>query len=380
VSIPERALGEVLSLDLDEVPVDPEDTYRISGVYGFGRGLFARGAIQGNETSYAKLNRLHTGMLVMSRLKAFEGALSVIPSSFDGWYLSQEFPTFKVDESNLSIRYLANLCAWPEFWGRLSAESKGLGARKERVSADRLLSIKVPLPDLPEQRRIAARLDSAKAASSEIRQLMIQAGRLRSGILESVFQALDGCASRRLGDVLELDRVPIQVEPDGEYVQIGIRSFGKGIFLRDRLTGNELSKLKYFEVHPGRLVVSNIMAWEGAIAVSKDEHDGCVGSHRFLSYAAVGDVDVHYLNYYFQTRFGRENIRGTSTGTVLRNQTLSIKDFGTLAIPLPSLEKQKLVVRQLDSVMSAATLARRQDCLLLSCEKALVNAAFNGAL
>ena len=35
-----------------------------------------------------------------------------------------------------------------------------VGARKVRVSAERLLAIKVPLPDLDEQRRIAARLDS----------------------------------------------------------------------------------------------------------------------------------------------------------------------------------------------------------------------------
>lgn len=58
------------------------------GVYGFGRGLFERGPIDGGETSYKSLNRLHANMFVVSRLKAFEGALTIVPDGFNGWFLS----------------------------------------------------------------------------------------------------------------------------------------------------------------------------------------------------------------------------------------------------------------------------------------------------
>ena len=58
--------------------------YARAGVLGFGRGLFAHGPMRGSETKYAKLRRIHTGQLVMSRLKAFEGAVAVAPSAFDG--------------------------------------------------------------------------------------------------------------------------------------------------------------------------------------------------------------------------------------------------------------------------------------------------------
>ena len=86
--LPERPLGDVLQLAPAEVPVEADGTYPIAGVYSFGRGLFQRGPISGSETSYARLNRLAPGRLVMSRLKAFEGALTVIPAEFDGWFLS----------------------------------------------------------------------------------------------------------------------------------------------------------------------------------------------------------------------------------------------------------------------------------------------------
>ncbi|MDA0637302.1 restriction endonuclease subunit S [Nonomuraea sp. MCN248] len=155
-----------------------------------------------------------------------------------------------------------------------------------------------------------------------------------------------------LGSVLKLERVPLEVDADLEYVPIGIRSFGKGIFHRVPTKGEELSKLRYFHLKPGRLIVSNIMAWEGAIAVSGNGEAGCVASSRFLSYAPTGDVDLSYLNYFFQSEAGRSLIRGTSTGTVLRNQTLSIKDFEALEVPLPSLDEQRRIAARLDYYFS----------------------------
>ncbi|TFV32009.1 hypothetical protein E4K10_13570 [Streptomyces sp. T1317-0309] len=66
--------------------------------------------------------------------------------------------------------------------------------------------------------------------------------------------------------MLEFERIPVEIEPDLKYIQIGIRSFGRGIFHRDATLGSDLGRLRYFEIRPERLVFSNIMAWEGAIA------------------------------------------------------------------------------------------------------------------
>jgi hypothetical protein len=104
---------------------------------------------------------------------------------------------------------------------------------------------------------------------------------------------------------------------------------------------------------PGRLIVSNIMAWEGAIAVSGDSEKECVGSNRFLSYAPVGNIDLSYINYFFQSEMGRSLVRGTSTGTVLRNQTLSIKDFESIEVPLPSLQEQRNIAVRLESILQS---------------------------
>ena len=160
--VAERPLSDVMDIDLDLVDVDPQMLYNVAGVYGFGRGVFARAPISGSETSYRQLNRLHADRLVMSRLKAFQGAVSVVPEQFDGWYLSPEFPTFRCREGALDPGYLGVLCRWPEFWSRLSQASAGIGARRERVHPEALGAISIPVPPIDEQRRIASRLGTIK--------------------------------------------------------------------------------------------------------------------------------------------------------------------------------------------------------------------------
>lgn len=166
----------------------------------------------------------------------------------------------------------------------------------------------------------------------------------------------------RLGDVLQLERIAVEVGPDAEYRQIGIRSFGNGIFHRDPCLGSELSKLKYFEVKPDRLVVSNIMAWEGAIAVSAEREEGFVGSARFLSYRPIGKVDLRYLNYFFQSDAGKVLIKSVSTGTVTRNQTVSPKNFENAKVPLPDPAEQRRVAEKLDAaVVRMGQVARMKE-------------------
>lgn len=164
----QRRLGDVLLLDLDPVDVNPDAEYPLAGVYSFGRGLFARGPLAGSETSYGSLNRLHARQLVVSRLKAFEGALAVVPEEFEGWHLSHEFPTFRCAEGELHPGYLAHLCRWPALWSMLARTSRGIGARRERVHVEQLLDLSVPVPPIEEQRRVAAHLDRTRTRSDRL--------------------------------------------------------------------------------------------------------------------------------------------------------------------------------------------------------------------
>lgn len=161
-----------------------------------------------------------------------------------------------------------------------------------------------------------------------------------------------------VGEVLKLDRKPIDPDPTREYVSIGIRSFGKGIFHYPPTPGNKLGRLRFFEMQPDRLVISNIKGWEGAIAVSSEDERDCVASNRFLSYAPIDErIDVRWARWYFLSEPGLEQIRRTSPGSADRNRTLAIDRFEALKIPVPEILDQQRQVEYLNAAAGWAEAA-----------------------
>ncbi|MBL1084207.1 hypothetical protein JK359_19925 [Streptomyces actinomycinicus] len=343
-----RTLGEALRPSIDAVSVSPDEKYDIAGVYGFGRGLFTREPIKGSDTSYPKLHRLHSGNVVLSRLKAFEGAIGLVPPSLDGWFLSPEFPTFSIDYDVAHPGYLQHLFRWPAFWELLRGKSRGVGARRERVGAQHMLSLKVPLPDVSLQQEICARLDRLH----EARGYSVDRTEQAKSSVEGLHDALCRVEATpvRVGSVIELARTPVSIEPNQTYSQIGVYSFGKGLIRREPQLGATLSKLKYYQIPANALVLSNIQAWEKAIALSDDSDTARIASQRFLPYLPVDpqEVDTNYLRYYFLSEAGHPLILKSSPGTTARNRTLGRKAFENLVIPLPDIDRQRHIASLLD--------------------------------
>jgi type I restriction enzyme, S subunit len=381
MTLPLAPLGKALRLSNKYVEVEPDGVYPITGIYSFGRGLIRRPAIVGDETSYRYLSLLRQGQLVISKLNAWEGALSVVPADFSHSYVSPEYPVFDIDPTVADQRYIAYLVSWPELWKKLTP--RGSMVRRKRTHPELLLRLEVPFPDIDEQRRIGAKLDSSFSCLSNVDKLRVHASRLRGALIEALIETAaqhPSCKPVPLADILRLERIPVDVDPTRKYIQIGIKSFGRGIFHREPVLGGDLSKLRYFEVHPRRLIVSNIMAWEGAIAVSTDRDAECVASHRFLSYAPVGDVDLSFLNSFFRSREGRRLIKKSSTGTVMRNQTLSIDDFEALHVPLPDVAAQRTISKAVAWCDKTTLLAEEQAEILPALRHSVLNAAFSGQI
>lgn len=154
-----------------------------------------------------------------------------------------------------------------------------------------------------------------------------------------------------VGEVLELRRRRVDVEPTETYREIGIRSFGRGIFHKPPVTGSELGNKRVFEIEPGDLVLSNVFAWEGAVAMAGNDESGRIGSHRFLTYVPrEGGVSVPYLRYFFMSEVGRNLLAAASPGSAGRNRTLSIDRFEALQVPLPGMDEQQRIAERFDRI------------------------------
>ncbi len=154
-------------------------------------------------------------------------------------------------------------------------------------------------------------------------------------------------ARRPLGEAAPLVRRRVDPGPNTNYTEIGVRSYGRGLFLKPPVTGPELGAKRVFRVSAGDLVVRNVFAWEGAIAVAGAAHAGKIGSHRFMTMVPAADMSARFLQQYLLTEEGLAQVRAASPGSAGRNRTLSLSGLSQLSVPAPSLPQQLQVVQTL---------------------------------
>lgn len=151
-----------------------------------------------------------------------------------------------------------------------------------------------------------------------------------------------------LSAVAPLVRREIAIEPNATYTELGVRSFNKGTFHRRTVTGAEFTWQGLYRITKDDLVFSNIMAWEGAVAMAKPEDDGYIGNHRMLTSACDRTrVDPAYLAHYFTTSEGMAKLVAASTGTVARNRTLTATALGKIEVPVPPVAVQERLVEHM---------------------------------
>jgi len=383
-----RPLGDLLSLCLDVVDIVPTDHYRIAGVYSFGRGLFERGPISGAETSYRTLHRLHAGQLVVSRLKAFEGALAVVPAAMEGWFLSPEFPTFECIEGALEPGFLTHFCRWPEFWSMLAATSKGIGARRERVHAADLLQISIRIPGPDKQRSVAERLDRITESTERLVLLDDLSDKLSKALAVSVAARpdLDVAARIRkgwrrvaLGEVMTPADDVVSVESDKSYPNAGIYSYGRGLFPKPNIEGARTSAKTLNRIHAGQFIYSRLFAFEGAYAFVDSTFDGAFVSNEFPSLDPDRDqLDARWLATYLRSPERWAELSGFSKGLGVRRQRIPVEALLAYEVWLPPVDQQAEIALRLDQLVEVQQSRTYASTRIRSLVPAALNQAFAG--
>ncbi len=341
-SFPLVPLGELLTHAPEPHTVEPDGEYPIAGIYGFGRGMIQRAAVAGREIAAAQLFRIRAGQFIYSRLKSFEGAYAIVSSEVDGYFVSNEFPTFDLQYEQLEPGFLGWYFRQDRVWQQLASDGKGIGARRERLHPRRLLDHAIPLPPIEQQRRIMAKLDGVALQLKTMRRTADTARAELNATMEAAFRKVIAGAPRvSIGDVAPILRRPVELESNGVYAELGVRSFGKGLFKKPDVNGGELTWQKLFRIHGGDIVFSNIKAWEGAFAVAKPEHHGKVGSHRYLTCVVdARKATPNFLWYFLQSDEGLAQVQAASPGSADRNRTLNQKKLAAIEAPLPSMDAQ----------------------------------------
>ena len=356
MSVGDRPLREVLTLDLDPVHVEATAGYPLAGVHSFGRGLFQKNDLRGSDTSYKKLHRLRRGHLVVSKMRAFTGGVAVVPPEFDGFHLSPAFLTFSCRDGKLDEEFLSHLCAWPDFWQRLASTSRGLGTPRGRVHPAGFLETRLPIPDIDIQRKVGQTLtlrrqqvealDARGKRATELSEAATVALACRRDLSKSEKMAR-GWTKVPLRLLMEQVTHPVSVDPTETYPNLGLYSFGRGVFRKEPIEGSRTSATTLNRVSAGQFIFSKRFASEGAFAHVPTEFDGFFVSGEFPTFQThAGELDARWLATYMRSESNWTELGTTSKDRSRRRQRVHVDSVLDFKIWKPPLAEQRQVWRK----------------------------------
>jgi type I restriction enzyme S subunit len=217
------------------------------------------------------------------------------------------------------------------------------GTSKVSINKDAMSKIEVPIPPISEQKKIVTTLENVKEKIQQVQSLRNEQEKdIKNFLYSKYLELIEGVEWKPMSEAAPINRSKVDVESESTYHELGIRSFGRGTFLKPSFLGKDLTWQEPYWMKKGDIVFSNIKAWEGAVAIVKEEDDGKVGSHRYITCEANSDLVIaEFVLYYLLLPEGIDKLNLASPGTADRNRTLNTKKLNSLLIPVPDIELQK---------------------------------------
>ena len=376
-------IDEILTQTKYLINTKPNETYKLLGLRLEGNGLFVREIKQGLEISAETLNKVKTGDFIYSRLFAWKGAFDYVRKEFNDCYVSGEFPTFEIDKSIVDIDYLFYYFNQKKVWNEVEQYCIGVTkASRNRFKEQFFLSLEIELPTLTEQKRIVGKMKSIEGKLEKLNELdKEQEKDIKNTIFSTYIDLIKDVEYKPMAEVAPIIRRPVKISPNEKYPELGIRCFGNGTFHKPSLSSIEVGTKKLFQIKTDDLLFSNVFAWEGGIAVAKEDDNDRYGSHRFISCNCdLNQVIPSFLNFHFLAPNGLEEINRCSPGGAGRNKTLGLKKLEAIKVPVPKIKKQEEFENLLKQFDKLKTQKEEQEKELSILIPSLLDKAFKGEL
>lgn len=371
-------IGSIATQQKRIAKVDAKSDYNLIGIRSNNEGVFFRETKSGNDIFSDNLLQVREGDFIYSRLSAPSGGFGVVTEEFDNCFVSNEFPVFEIDKNLSSSKFLFYHFSQKSVLHQL--QSKGTG--RTRFSETEFFNQEILLPPLKVQQKILSTLEKVKSRIEEINSLRTEQTKDINNLLFSKYTDLiENAEWLPMKEVAPIVRRPVILNDEALYPELGIRCFGKGTFHKPALTGTEVATKKIFQIKKGDLVFSNVFAWEGGIAVAKEEDNDRYGSHRFISCVADEEKALaEFLCYHFLSPKGLEDINACSPGGAGRNKTLGLDKLMKISVPIPSIELQREFVELLEKTNAIKEHHKQTEQELTELMPSLLDKAFKGEL
>lgn len=191
-------------------------------------------------------------------------------------------------------------------------------------------------------------------------------------------QYMDSYNSYQTVEFFDRHKQPVALANGQTYTEIGIRSWGKGIFHKSAKSVEDIGEKKVFWLDKNLFILNIVFAWEQAVAQTTEAEIGKIASHRFPMFRVKESRAVlSYLLYKFLTPRGKYLLELASPGGAGRNKTLGQKEFDRLKLFLPHVSEQQKIADFLTAVDSKINQLTEKHRLLKEYKKGVMQQLFS---
>jgi type I restriction enzyme S subunit len=394
-----RNLGELCEVFADgdwiETKDQSADGIRLIQTGNVGEGAFKDRAEKARYISEETFRRLRCteifkGDCLISRLPEPVGRSAILPDTGERMITSVDCTIVRFDQK---------LCL-PTFFSYYSQSTDYLttiakvctGTTRTRISRSNLALTPIPVPPLPEQRRIAAILDEAfeaiATAKANAEKNLQNAKDLFESHLKSVFtERGEGWVDRTLDKVCIVERGssprPIKnyftTAADGvNWIKIGDTEEGGKyvVSTAQKITLEGAKQSRY--VKEGDFILTNSMSL-GRPYIMKT--DGYIHDGWFVLRLREG-LDAEFFYYLLSSSYVQNQFHTLAAGSVVKNISGDLVKKAVL--PIPPLDQQYNLAMRFAEFSEESrrleSICREKQTVLDDLKKSLLHQAFSGAL
>jgi type I restriction enzyme S subunit len=318
---------------------------------------YARSHITEDAVKNSAVNKVAAGaVLLVTRTGVGKVAVAANELCF-----SQDITALLPDDSKLGANYLVHFLRTKKDYFLGLAR----GATIQGITRNVVSDLSIPLPPLPEQRRIAAILDQADALRAKRREALVQL----DSLTQSMFIEMFGDAESQdwsvgtIADIASTNRGSIRTGPFGsqllhsEFVDDGIAVLGIDNAVANEFRWGErryISEAKYrelkrYKVNPGDVLIT-IMGTCGRCAVVPDDVPLAINT-KHLCCITLNPLKCKpaFLHAYFLLHpMAKRYLNQTEKGAIMAGLNMGL--IKAMSIPIPPLTLQQTFATRIQSV------------------------------
>jgi len=308
---------------------------------------------------------VRSGDVIVSTVRPNLNGVARVPPEFDGATASTGFCVLRPRTGSLDGGYLLQWVKSPRFVSEMVR--RATGASYPAVSDRIVHESKLPLPPLPEQRRIAEILDKADALRAKRRAALAQLDTLTQSIfldmfgdpatnpkgwpkasLEELFEIARGGSPRPIDDYITDD-------PDGiNWIMIGDTVEGGKYITSTKKRIRPEGARRSRAVKPGDFLLTNSMSF-GRPYIMRTS--GCIHDGWLVLSPRQKDVEANYFYALLGTQAVYAEFARRAPGATVKN--LNIDLVRGVTVPVPSLSEQEKFAALVASIEGRASTLNR---------------------